>query len=330
MTKSHKIGWLNLPDYKGETWNPIIGCSKISDGCQNYYAEKMAFRLANIPSTAYYMEVTRALPKEAKGWNGNTELRHLSIDKPIHWRKPRVIFVCSMGDLFHETVQFEWIDKVMSVIGKCPQHIFTILTKRPENAFAYYQSRGITKPPLNLWFGVTAENQQEANKRIPQLLNIPTAVHFVSLEPMLGGIKLELVDLEHGAHDFLTGTVFCPGMNEPATTNNKLDWVICGGESGHKARPMHPDWVRSIRDQCKEAETPFFFKQWGEWIPAMLIPEEWGHPADVKGKHSWVNKLDGKDTGEGEGEMTIKVGKHKSGNLLDGVKYEEYPKINNH
>lgn len=317
MKNIHKIQWLNLPGYTGETWNPIIGCSKISDGCKNCYAERMANRLAHNPKTkADYAEVIT----DGK-WNGKTNLSAIRLFKARKWRNPRVVFVCSMSDLFHESTSFEHINAVFSTMAEWEgKHIFIVLTKRPELMVEFYKWKGDQhnipwRPSNNVWIGVTAENQTQAMIRIPYLISIPAAVKFVSVEPMLSQVDLD---------DTLQYTL----KHHAGGLKNCLSWVICGGESGHNARPVHPDWVRSLKDQCQAAGVPFFFKQWGEWMPATQIPKEWGHFAHVKGKHSWVNQADGKDTCVGAGEMTIKTGKHKSGNTLDGVKYEQYPIIN--
>ena len=304
-TSSHKIQWLNLPGYKGESWNPIIGCSKVSEGCENCYAEKMAVRLAHIGSTSYYGAVTKqhslAEPYE---WNGKTHFVQSQIDKPLHWKKPRVIFVCSMGDLFHETVDYLDVGKVFDVIEKCQQHIFIILTKRAENMKFFFEAEN-EKPLPNVWLGVTAENQEQANKRIPQLIKIPAAVKFVSVEPMLSAVDLSVW--------------LYSGYMEPPH-DDIVNWVITGGESGHHARPMHPDWVRSIRKQCKAAEVPFFFKQWGELLPkcqyqsftetVLTNPHQYPSPHNPDKTNTYY-----------------KVGKNRSGNLLDGEKCEEYPSL---
>lgn len=264
--EKHKIDWLNMPGYKGETWNPIVGCSKVSEGCKNCYAEKMAFRLSNIALTKnkpssldYYVDVIRG-----NKWNSQTYLVDYALNKPLHWEKPRMIFVCSMSDLFHENTSHGDITAVLEIIQRCPQHLFLLLTKRPERALEYFNrlssvmKNGVCNinvlPFDNIWIGVTAENQEQANKRIPILLKIPAKKRFVSIEPMLGPVDLFHVNVSNG--QFIINV--SRGLN-------KLDWVIVGGESGSKARPMHPDWVRSIRDQCKEAKVPFFFKQWGEY-----------------------------------------------------------------
>jgi len=308
----HKIGWLNMPGFKPETWNPIVGCSKVSPGCDNCYAEKMAKRIVGMleknKGETYHSYLW------VKDWNGRTALNTDQIDKPLQWQAPRMIFVCSMGDLFHESNHFKMIDQVFDIIQRCPQHIFIILTKRPEKMSRYYQIFH-----KNVWLGVTAENQEQANKRIPILLQIPAAKRFVSIEPMLGPVEIK----DYLRYDCDCGICnFCNGQKV-----ENIDWVICGGESGSKARPMHYEWVRSLRDQCKAIDVPFFFKQWGEWIPANEMPEEWGHFADVKGTHSWVNQSDGKDTCIGPGVMTINVGRNKAGNLLDNQQHHEWPKF---
>ncbi len=213
MSKVHKIGWLNVPGYVPESWNPIVGCSKISTGCERCYAERMALRLAKIGSSKQYDYVTNAV-----GWAGNTRLVDDALGKPLHWKKPRAIFVNSMGDLFHEKTPDEWILKVWNVMRACPQHLFIVLTKRAERMADFvprirFDSNGagrvflVDDPadgggcPLGaghhgatgmtwVWLGVTAENQEQADLRIPHLLSTPAAVRLVSCEPMVGAVNL--------------------------------------------------------------------------------------------------------------------------------------------
>lgn len=316
MEKTHKIGWLNLPGYKGETWNPIVGCSKISEGCNNCYAEKMANRLSKIQKTSD--KYCHSINPETGKWNGYVNGFGDVVIKPLHWRKPRVIFVCSMGDLFHEKVPFKWIDKVyrtMEDVDVFDKHIFVILTKRAERMLEYItyrKAKGMNYGHSWIWMGVTTENQEQANKRIPFLLETEAAVKFVSIEPMLGPIKLnrlkEGIALERNS---LNGEAY--SLGETYQEGPKLDWVIVGGESGHHARPMHPDWVRSVRDQCAKANTPFFFKQWGEWAPTHeLLCNRPG----LKGK-LWHN-FD-PDT------SVCKLGRKNTGNLLDNRRHEDFP-----
>lgn len=323
-----KIEWTE------QTWNPIIGCSKISEGCENCYAETMAARLKGMykstgkPTKEYMHVIDENLTD--KYWNGKTSLVKSALKKPLKRKKPTMYFVCSMGDLFHESVPFEWIDKVLTVIYNCPQHTFQILTKRPERMLKYwkrcYKEAGVsfedTVPSKNnnIWWGVTAENQVQANKRIPILLQVPAGKHFVSIEPMLGAIDISLWMVS--------------GFLEPPYTD-VLDWVILGGETGAKARPMHSSWVESIQKQCEQSNTPFFFKQWGEFSMtrtpqnfSFLKKEQTAKATILKtvnleperGKVRYIGMI-----GKSEGIWFEKVGKKKSGNLLNGKTYQEYP-----
>lgn len=234
-----KIEWAT------KTWNPITGCSPISAGCEHCYAARMANRL-----------------RGRYGYDKNNPFQitfhENRIEEPLQWKKPQRVFVCSMGDLFHDYVHEDWIDEIMQTIKDCPQHTFMILTKRPENInqklWGYrggnpsFQSAAtgpvreldFEEMPSNIWLGVTAENQETADERIPILLSTPAAKHFVSVEPMLGPVNFD---------------------------GRKLDWIICGGETGPGARPVHPEWVRDLRDQCQSANVPFFFKSWGAHVP---------------------------------------------------------------
>ena len=296
-----KIEWAE------ETWNPIIGCSKVSPGCNNCYAERMAVRLAHmeiwrkpdVNSEYYYPNVI--VPQKGSGWNGNTRFVEPALHKPLKWKKPKTIFICSMGDLFHESVQFEWISKVFSITQKCKHHTFLVLTKRPERMLEYFIHMGIKYPYLNVWLGVTAENKEQADKRIPILLQIPAAKRFVSIEPMLSKIDISeylKVINESGFNDY----------GGPFSGRDKLDWVICGGESGPGARPVHPDWVRSIRDQCRAVDTPFMFKQWGEWHETDLDPNP------PKQRHLWPG-----------GKLMARYGKKAAGRELDGQIWNQTP-----
>lgn len=287
--KKHKISWLNMPGYKPETWNPIVGCSKVSPGCDNCYAEKQAFIRAFNPNTPQYKNVVVKHPLDPRyrEWNGMTELVNSALAKPLSWKNKRMIFICSMSDLFYEKTPFEWIDSIFSIMSDLDQHIYVILTKRPEVVLEFFcwkilRSGFNWRPKDNIWFGVTAENQHQANKRIPILLKIPAAKRFVSIEPMLGPVDIERWLKDNEWEDLLKSVKVNP--------IHGLDWVICGGESGPKARPMHPDWVRSVRDQCKEANAPFFFKQWGAYAEKMMYgPECKKGPVGIDGwsHHNW-------------------------------------------
>ena len=217
-----KIEWTET------TWNPVTGCTKISAGCQHCYAERMAKRLQAMGKPSYR--------------NGFQVTCHEDrLDEPSHWRKPRLVFVCSMGDLFHEEVPHEFIGHVFDAMCANPQHTFQILTKRP---MRMHTSRFGAHWPHNVWAGVSVENQETADRRIPDLLKCPAAVRFVSMEPLLGPIS-------------------CGNLRLLQATGAGIHWVIVGGESGPGARPMQEEWVVDIKDQCEAASVPFFFKQWG-------------------------------------------------------------------
>jgi protein gp37 len=235
-----KIEWADA------TWSPITGCSKISEGCAHCYAERMAHRLAG----------RYGYPRAPNQFRPTFHADKMT--QPDVWKKPRRIFVCSMADIFHPAVEPLWIAIILRVIERNPRHTFMLLTKRPEVLVEHLKNSMIAqffdKPTPNLWMGVTAENQDRADERIPILLRIPAVVRFVSVEPMLAPIDLTFVG------EKLTRALL--PLNAPAP---HLDWVICGGETGPGARPMYTDWVRSLRDQCVAADVPFFFKKWGSW-----------------------------------------------------------------
>lgn len=335
----HKISWLNIPGYAPATWNPIVGCTKISEGCKNCYAERMANRLAGMPvetkggkkidSRLAYSSVI-----ENGHWNEKTAIVDSAINIPMKWKDPHAVFVVSMGDLFHESVPDEWVRKVLEIIYHKPTHIFIVLTKRADRMaqyFAKFKNSNLSQNFPNLWLGVTAENQDQANKRIPVLLQIPAAKRFVSIEPMLGPVKLYRWN----------------GFDDKNNWTNNLDWIICGGESGPGARPMHPDWVRSLQIKCQEAEVPFFFKQWGEWYTSYCNMVSGVHTFKMFTSYlhfsqkDWVKKGDvvidllgkicktGGDMKNAQYPVAImqKVGRSKAGDLLDGKQYHEWPEL---
>lgn len=214
MATASSIEWTDA------TWNPVTGCTKISAGCKNCYAERMAKRL-------------RAMGKNQYRNGFKLTLQPKAIEIPLHWRSPRLVFVNSMSDLFHRDVPDAFIENVFDVMKRCPQHTFQILTKRPERVAEI----GRKLPwPENVWMGTSVEDNR-VRDRIKHLRRVPSQVRFLSVEPLIGPI--------------------------PRLPLAGLHWVIVGGESGPKARPMAPDWVRAIRDRCVGRGVPFFFKQWG-------------------------------------------------------------------
>ena len=227
-------------EWTESTWNPVVGCSKVSSGCANCYAERMARRLAGMAQRqrelgespgrkAHYLRVV-----DNKGrWNGKVCIAEEALDDPLAWRNPRVVFVNSMSDLFHEQVPLGFVQRIIDVMKRCPQHTFQVLTKRPERAAEY---SSVLRWPSNAWVGTSVENAFTL-RRLKSLRRIRAEIRFVSLEPLLG-----------------------PVSRLPLTG---IHWVIVGGESGPGARPIEASWVRQIRDQCLSTGVPFFFKQWG-------------------------------------------------------------------
>ena len=211
-----KIEWTD------KTWNPVTGCTKKSEGCVHCYAEVMARRLKGMGQLKYRNAFSLTLHPE-------------DLDEPKKWRKPHNIFICSMGDLFHEDVPFEFVDKVMKTIRETPWHRYQILTKRAERMEEYFLSHSV---PSNAWLGVTVEVQRTLS-RIDNLRHLPASVRFLSCEPLL----------EDLGHMDLEG----------------VDWIRVGGESGTQARPMKEEWVLNIKRQAEEQDIAFFFKQWGTW-----------------------------------------------------------------
>jgi len=239
MNKSkHDYEWW---DY---SWNPIVGCSPVSEGCENCYAAGISKRFK--------------LP-----W-GTPEFKPERLMEPVRMRKPSRIFVCSVSDIFHEGVHAEWVDRVLEIIAACPQHTFMMLTKRPENIYrkiyevtaerACRELGGGDYLP-NLWLGVTAENQARADERISILLSVPAAKHFVSVEPMLGPVSLAGFD----------GKTYRPWLDYHAW-KVAFDWVIAGPETGRRARECKPEWIMDVADQCKAAKVSFWDKSHGEFI----------------------------------------------------------------
>lgn len=295
-------------EWADRVWNPVTGCTPISEGCQNCYAKRMNIRLAG----------RCGYPKD----NPFAVTMHLDkLDDPLSWKKPRSVFVCNMGDLFHEDVDFSFIRRIWATMTTYPrQHTYLILTKRPERMKQFFewmdkQDFKVETFWDNIWLGVTAENQARADERIPILLQIPAAKRFVSIEPILGPVCLTNIDAEMAGHENMYFVNALTGrhddMGRPCNKLNKLDWVICGGETGPGARPMHPDWARSLRDQCQAAGVPFFFKQWGEWSHEYPQQLYLAHRAQTYQR----------------GTVFHKVGKKNSGRLLDGQEWNQLPEV---
>ncbi|MEG4803551.1 phage Gp37/Gp68 family protein [Microcoleus sp. ARI1-B5] len=263
------ISWTN------ESWNPIVGCSRLSAGCANCYAETAASS-ARLQQFSQYQQVAQ--------WDGTVNFVESQLYKPLHWRSPRKIFVCSMADLFHVNVADEWIDQIFAVMALCPQHTFQVLTKRPERMLQYikqarqrirvaavdigidrnlkyelyepYETFDFEWPLPNVWLGTSVENQK-ATDRIRYLVQIPAAVRFLSCEPLL-----ELIDLRPYLA-FCSGCQSCNFQGNHKIGSSKINWIIVGGESGTDARMCNIEWIRSIVSQSQSANVPVFVKQLG-------------------------------------------------------------------
>ena len=351
-----KIEWTD------ETWNPVTGCSKVSQGCKHCYALREWPRLAANPkATAYFgREFT------------DVAVHPERLMAPLRWTKPRKVFVNSMSDLFHEDVPFDFIDRVFAVMALSPQHIFQVLTKRPERMRDYMTENGhgrwgfvdgrarqiyteqsgrpfppgeiLLGPLPHVWLGVSVEDQSTADQRIPLLLQTPAAVRWISAEPLLGAVDLTRLSIfkadtlsrhtdalrGHSWDKSAYGEGGTPLPDDPPD-HARLDWVVVGGESGPKARPTRPDWARGLRDQCAAAGVPFLFKQWGTWAPDW----EGAETCEACGKTKF-------DAINSQGECghcgtshwlpaskpldTLRrVGKKAAGRLLDGALHDGYP-----
>ncbi|MET0373978.1 MAG: phage Gp37/Gp68 family protein [Rhizorhabdus sp.] len=329
MSDNTKISWSDA------TANVINGCSLESPGCTNCYAMGQAHRFP----------VRQGLTVKTKGgmvWTGDVRFHEPALIQVLRWSRPRAVFWNAHGDTFHPSVPDAWIDRCFAAMALTPQHFHQVLTKRSgrmreymatamgriaDAVMALRRELGITSPvaplphvqpgapwwPLaNVWLGVSVEDQKRAEERIPDLLATPAAVRWLSCEPLLGPVDLcnvntmrfrgaEVVDALHGQKMGLFG--------EPAGILPKLDWIVVGGESGHKARPMNPQWARSLRDQCASASVPFHFKQNGEWVSVSEVEGFVGNP---------VHEFE-------DGRCVRKIGKKAAGRTLDGVTHDAMP-----
>jgi protein gp37 len=335
---------------KGETWNFLSGCDKVSPACDNCYAktlhdQRRTALLAGHPLPEQYrqpFEVVQVHPNR--------------IQNPLSWRVGRRIFVNSVSDTFHKDVPLDILAKAWAVMAVAKRHTFLVLTKRIKRAeevlsepvfldmvareiralapvwgdkeiHALADAIDVTHPkkplwPLpNVWIGVSVENQHFAKVRIPLLLKTPAAIRFLSCEPLLGYLDLkkyfpqQIGDGEGGITPFKT---------------TGLDWVIGGGESGKNARVTHPDHARALRDDCAEFGVPFFWKQNGEWAPGECVPDQRKYPAKIRTQsgepNEWSDCSDDWATEADNGPIMYRLGKKKAGRTLDGVEHNEYPK----
>ncbi len=285
-----KIEWVE------KVWNPVTGCQKISPGCKNCYAAVYAHRFWNWK---------KFINDSYNGRKNQVNVRPFTevqchpdrLDHPAKWKRPRTIFVCSMGDLFHEDVPFHFIDDVFDVMAKNDQHIYLILTKRVDQLANYlsYDQKWNKELWPHVWFGASIENQHAWDDRALVLKNLPFLNRFVSIEPLI-----DPVDMAFG-HDTDIGSW--------------LHWVIAGGETGYGSRPMHPSWIKSLKTQCMDEVIPFFFKGWGNWIPDSGYEDKSGETRVV-----WNDQYP-----HVGGQLMVRVSKKKAGFLIDGKEWSQFP-----
>lgn len=320
-------------EWTDTTWNPLAGCEAVSAGCDRCYAARDASgRLSGTPTY-------RGLAVYGK-FTGAVRLLPERLGQPLQWRKPRRVFVNSMSDLFYGEVPDEYVARVFAIMAAAPRHVFQVLTKRHGRMRALLSSPrwvdlltgadeypaafrpngqryGIDidpeRPLPNVWLGVSVENQQWADLRIPALIDTPAAVRFLSCEPLLGPVDIDPYLFEPIGIDEVPGSALNDGAYACTSFVRRigaLGWVIAGGESGGGARPMHPEWPRALRDQCSRAGVPFLFKQWGEWRQTRA-----DDPLGVKPR---VHRFE-------DGRTVRRVGKGTAGRELDGRTWDEYP-----
>lgn len=287
MGSESKIEWTD------HTWNPWVGCHKVSAGCKHCYMYREQLRYGKRPD--------RVVRTSVATWRQPLVKRR---DGSWKWASGSKVFVCSWSDFFHEDAD-RWRAEAWDVMARRPDLTFIVLTKRSE----LMGCRVPAEPRPNVWLGVSVENQEAADERIPLLLRTPAAVRFLSCEPLLGAVNVFRAEYSTG----------------DAGPKGTLGWVICGGESGPGARPMHPEWARGLRDQCVTAGVPFFFKQWGEWLPIDQFGNEDCEPQhdhEAPKLHLWPGSS---FPGSGPTGDAVCLGKKRAGRLLDGREWSEFP-----
>lgn len=333
MAENSKIEWTT------HTFNPWRGCTKVSPGCAYCYAETLSKRnpavLGEWGPGRPRVRASAAMWKQPLKWNAAEDGKLVDHAEFVRNERPRV-FCASLADWLDHEVPIEWLADLLALIHATPNLDWLLLSKRPQNwegrmAGVYTSRRRSSSPviemveawiarcpPPNVWIGTSVEDQTRAYERIPELLKIPAKVRFLSCEPLLGPVRLDSVcplrnKFSPPTIDALEGSTFWPD-NDSETDGPRIHWVIAGGESGPHARPMHPDWIRGLRDQCAAAKVPFLFKQWGEWGPCPI-----GDGPELVTDHVF-NRGPAFD-----GELW-RVGKAKAGRTLDGRIHHEFTK----
>lgn len=356
MGLNTEISWCD------STFNPWIGCTKVSLGCANCYAEAQDKFRSWTPNGwgkgKPRNRTSKSNWRQPIKWNREAEVQLLraGLDKALLPYTRPLVFCASLADWLDNEVPIEWLVDLLKLIHSTPNLNWLLLTKRPENwkhrvekavsfvenvsikaneepsPFAHFLSRWLVGlHPANIWIGTTVENQEMADKRIPEILKIPAKVRFLSCEPLLGPVDLTSAYLpcpnaEGVIQDPETGAYECCRKCDWTGIGNEMgiNWVICGGESGHHARPMNPSWAFSLRDQCNAAGVPFFFKQWGEWVTEDQSPQDIVLPGESRAP--WASKDKDGDFTKGDLTNVFKVGKKAAGRELGGRKWNEFPK----
>lgn len=323
MSEATAIEWAD------STFNPWEGCQKAGPGCDNCYAEARNARFSGGQAVNWGPGAPRRRTSDANWKLPAQWQRQAAAFQAKHGRRRRV-FCASLADWLDNEVPVGWLADLLHLVRKTPDLDWLLLSKRIGNWRSRLEAardamlnshmiecwlRGM--PPPNVWIGSTVVNQAEADRDVPKLLRVPAAVRFLSVEPTLGPIDLTNIPVGggHGHHEFdpiITGNALRRADREAP----HLHWVICGGESGPKARPMHPDWARSLRDQCAAASVPFLWKQWGEYLPVGQVRAPGAEMVVPRTGHAWD-----------DGMTAWRIGKAAAGRLLDGRTHDEWPEV---
>ncbi|MEO0955657.1 MAG: phage Gp37/Gp68 family protein [Pseudomonadota bacterium] len=338
MAESSNIEWTDA------TFNPWVGCTKISPACDNCYAEDWAKRFGDVE----WGNAPRRRTSE-KNWNNPRRWNRQADEWEAEHGRPRFVFCASLADVFDNQVDPTWREDLWKLIKECDRLVWLLLTKRPQN-IAKMLPPDWGEGYANVWLGTTVENQEIADRNIPHLMAAPAAKRFLSIEPIVGPIDLSVAwHMESAIEGDCWGDCGWCDAGYPPLYNcmrgnqseaeylkgrSGIDWVITGGESGKNARPAHPDWYRQLRDQCLEAGIPFHFKQWGEWGLTGTHPVS-GDDGELA-EHTIVSSTDRNEIGktvfwagrgdEQRSERLSRVGKKDAGRLLDGLTWDGRPK----
>lgn len=319
MSSKSKIEWTQA------SWNPLVGCTKVSEGCRNCYAIRFSHRMSTtVPS---YFGITKKINGKPE-WSDKIRVDRNKLRQPLTWKRARMIFVNSMSDMFHERVDDLNIAEIFAIMATESRHTFQILTKRPQRMATLLTDEPFKKsvetllhnwgyslkldnvwPLRNVWVGASVENGKSAIERVPYLLMTPAAIRWISAEPLLGRITNCSLGVK------LRG----------------IQWIVAGGETGPNARPAHPDWFRALRDLCVSSGVPFFFKQWGEWGTVENLNvyknSQLAIVDPATGDFFLRNKNYNLLMPVEKSRYMIRAGRKAAGRLLDGKEWNEYPNL---